>query len=87
MADNPKEDDVKCVCRVFYAFCVLFFVSIDVILDRIQDENQEHEIIEVVKDISEIYRTKYFSKKSKKYMSGLIVLAQFSNIICCISCF
>ena len=53
MADNPKEDDVKCVCRFCYAFAVFLFVTIDVILDRLQDKNQEYEIKEVVKNISE----------------------------------
>ena len=58
MADNPKEDDVKCVCRFCYAFAVFLFVTIDVILDRLQDKNQEYEIKEVVKNISETCKIK-----------------------------
>ena len=58
MADNPKEDDVKCVCRFCYAFAVFLFVTIDVILDRLQDKNQEYEIEKVVKNISETCKIK-----------------------------
>ena len=69
MADNPKEDDVKCVCRFCYAFAVFLFVTIDVILDRLQDKNQEYEIKEVVKNISEKYlEQNIFSKKNLEFV-------------------
>ena len=68
MADDPKEDDVKCVCRFCYAFAVFLFVTIDVILDRLQDKNQEYEIKKVVKNISEtcIKKVVNFLKKHCK---------------------
>ena len=85
MADNPKEDDVKCVCRFCYAFAVFLFVTIDVILDRLQDKNQEYEIKEVVKNISETCSKKscYFFKHCKTFLKVMnkIFLTLISRIL------
>lgn len=85
MADNPKEDNVKCVCRFCYAFAVFLFVTIDVILDRLQDKNQEYEIKEVVKNISETCSKKVvtFFKDCKTFLKIMskIFLTLISRIL------